>query len=246
MRALTPLWLGRVDYEVADRLQHSLVDLRADGGCGDLLLLLEHPPTLTWSYTGRGAEHLLASADELRRRGVTCCSTDRGGSITAHGPGQLVGYPIVSLDGEDRDPVRYLRRLEEALIRAVGRWGLDTARVPGRTGTWLPDGSRKLAAIGVKVSRWVTLHGFALNVSTDLGLFDLITPCGIADAGVTSLRRELGAAAPPLDEVAAAVADELVGVLGCVLGDQPRPAVRALLDDLGLDADAVSEAPCPR
>lgn len=163
---------------------------RQDDTIEDVLLLLQHPPTVTHHAAGRGLENLRVSRQVLTERGVALEPTDRGGNVTLHAPGQLVGYPILRL--RDRDLRGYLRRLEEVLIRAVTALGVATVRVPGRTGTWLPDGSAKLAAIGVRVSRWVSQHGFALNVSTDLSLFDLIVPCGIADAGVTSLQR-LGA-----------------------------------------------------
>jgi lipoyl(octanoyl) transferase len=207
VRPLAVCRLGTVPYADAFALQRRLVAARQEDAIEDVLLLLEHPATITHHSAGRGLENLRVSRELLRDRGVALEPTDRGGNVTLHAPGQLVGYPILRL--EDRDLHGYLRRLEEVLIRAARALGVETARVPGRTGTWLPDGSAKLAAIGVKVSRWVTLHGFAMNVSTDLGLFDLIVPCGIADAGVTSLARlgleaDIGEAA---DAVEAAFAD---------------------------------------
>jgi lipoyl(octanoyl) transferase len=223
------LRLGRVGYADAFALQQTLVDARVAGDTEDLLLLLEHPPTITHSHTGRGLENLLGGAQALSARGVVVETTDRGGDITFHGPGQLVGYPIVALSADrgERDLHLYLRRLEQVLMGIADRFGVATVRVPGRTGTWLLDGSRKLAAIGVKVRRWTTLHGFAINVSTDLSYFDLIVPCGIPDAGVTSLARELGAA-PSLDDVMDVAASEFAEVFERRLSP-PSEAVRILL-----------------
>jgi len=202
-------WLGRIDYDEAWALQKELVAARAKDSIEDVLLLLEHPPTITHSFTGRGLEHLLGGEGQLRERGVVVRTTDRGGDITFHGPGQLVGYPIVQLAAErrERDLHLYLRKMESLLIDLVKGFGLETVRVSGRTGTWLPDGSLKLAAIGVKVSRWVTHHGFALNHSTDLSYFDLIVPCGIGDAGVTSLKAQLGSNTPSLKALVERVGD---------------------------------------
>ncbi|MBN95221.1 MAG: lipoyl(octanoyl) transferase [Deltaproteobacteria bacterium] len=202
-RPLAVHWLGRIDYDEAWALQKALVKARVDGAIEDVLLLLEHPPTITHSFTGRGLENLLGGEEQLQKRGVVVRTTDRGGDITFHGPGQLVGYPIVQLDAErgERDLHLYLRKVESMLISLSAGFGLETTRVVGRTGTWLPDGSLKLAAIGVKVSRWVTQHGFAINHSTDLSYFQLIVPCGIGDAGVTSMEAQLGSNTPPLDVV---------------------------------------------
>jgi len=207
-----PIWLGTVPYAEAFALQRAVHAARVADEIDDVLLLLEHPPTITHSHTGRGRENLVASAEQLAGRGVVVEPTDRGGNITFHGPGQLVGYPIVKL--EDHDLHRYLRRVEDVLIRAAGTFGVETGRVQGRTGTWLLDsegaGVAKLAAIGVKASRWTTLHGFAINVRTDLSYFDLIVPCGITDAGVTSLERisgQRGEAPPTVSEVAIVAAN---------------------------------------
>ncbi len=179
-------WLGRVPYREAFELQKSLVEDRTQGRIPDTLLLLEHPPVITHHLNGRGLDHLLASTDLLAHRGVTVEPTDRGGDITFHGPGQLVGYPILLLPEDRRDLHRYLRDLEDVLIQTAQVFGITTERAPGMTGIWV--GREKLAAIGVKTSsRWVTHHGFALNASTDLTFFNLIVPCGIADRGVTSL-----------------------------------------------------------
>ena len=228
--------LGRVPYDEAWALQRRLHAARVADDIPDVLLLLEHPPTITHSFTGRGLQHLLASPEVLVARGVELQPTDRGGDITFHGPGQLVGYPIVRL--EPRDLHAYLRRLEEALIATADRFAVRTERVEGRTGTWLPDGSRKLAAIGVKVARWTSQHGFAMNVSTDLSFFDLIVPCGIADAGVTSLRRELGAAAPSMQEVMDVAGQEVARALQL----RPAPPTDAMSELLSSSSRSPSSA----
>ena len=205
--------IPRIGYARALALQRDLVRRRAAGELPDLVWYLEHDPVVTWGSKG-GPEHLREPPERIAARGIDLFPTDRGGDITFHGPGQLVGYPIVSL-GEDRDLHRYLRGLEEALIRALGEHGLRGERVEGRTGVWVGGG--KIAAIGVRVSRWITSHGFALNVDCDLGGFDLIVPCGIADAGVTSLARELeraGRACPRAAELVPAVHRRLEEALG--------------------------------
>ena len=198
------LQMGRVEYTRALALQEHLVELRRAGAVGDVLLLLEHPPVLTLGRNaGRG--HILASDAELAARGVALHVVKRGGDVTYHGPGQLVGYPIVDLRDERLESgarmgvVDYVRRLEEVLIRVAAEFGVRAGRVPGLTGVWTaPGGSvreKKLAAIGVHVSRGITSHGFALNVTTDLREFRLIVPCGIADREVTSLEDEAEAGA---------------------------------------------------
>ena len=181
--------LGRVPYAEALALQERLVEERQAGRGSDSLLLLEHPPVVT---LGRGARwsHLLVPPGELRRRGVEVFETTRGGDVTYHGPGQLVGYPILSLPAELQDLHLLLRMMEEVLISAAREFGIEAGRVEGLTGVWV--GREKLAAIGMRVARWVTSHGFALNVATDLSGFDLIVPCGIRGRGVTSLSRLLG------------------------------------------------------
>lgn len=176
--------LGRMGYDAALNLQRKLVAERQAGASADTLLLLEHPPVITLGRTGRSA-HLLGSQTDLERRGVTFVETDRGGDITFHGPGQIVGYAIVDLASRGRDLHRYLRDLEAVLIRALAEFEIRAGRAPGLTGVWVGDA--KVAAIGIRVSRWVTHHGFALNVATDLSYFDLIVPCGIADKRVTSM-----------------------------------------------------------
>ena len=186
---LEVLRLGQVPYGEALRLQAERVELRQRGEGRDLLLLLEHPPVIT---LGRGADrrNLLFPESELNRRGIEVFETGRGGDVTFHGPGQLVGYPILLLPPERRDLHRLLRDVEEALLSVAADFGIDARRESGLTGVWV--GREKLAAIGMRVARWVTSHGFALNVGADLSGFDWIVPCGIRDKGVTSLQRLLG------------------------------------------------------
>jgi lipoyl(octanoyl) transferase len=187
------LHLGLVDYATALELQHALVELRKQGRIGDTLLLLEHSPVITLGRNA-AAKNVLASKEQLAARGVEICECDRGGDVTFHGPGQLVGYPIFDLRGfsPKLGAVDFVRRLEEALIRACGDLGVPAERVAGLTGVWTANTPpAKIGAIGVHISRGVTSHGFALNVNNDLGLFQLIVPCGIADKPVTSLQQEL-------------------------------------------------------
>jgi len=225
------LHLGTVDYGTGLRLQHSLVDLRKSGRIPDVLLLLEHPPVVT---LGRNAsqKNLLASPEILKERGIELFESNRGGDITFHGPGQLVGYPIFDL--RDFSPrlgaVEFVRRVEEALIRTCGDLGIPSERICGLTGVWTqgsnlqscsaidqsetlqkarPDGQeqKKIAAIGVHISRGVTSHGFALNVTTDLDFFKLIVPCGISDRPVTSIAQEIAdkPSVPDMEAVAHAI-----------------------------------------
>jgi len=190
-RPLRVKHLGLVPYAEALTLQRSLVEERRAGTIGDTLLLLEHPHVVTLGVRGDGGRsHLLASPETLAARGVELHETGRGGDITYHGPGQLVGYAIFDLKPDRCDVHRYVRDLEEVLIRTASDYGIEATRVEGLTGVWVGD--EKLAAIGVRIARWITSHGFALNVSTDLDYFKLIVPCGIADRGVTSLSRLLG------------------------------------------------------
>ncbi|OBI82598.1 lipoyl(octanoyl) transferase LipB [Mycobacterium sp. E740] len=205
--------LGSVDYEDAWRLQREIADERLAGG-PDTLLLLEHPPVYT---AGRRT-----LPEERPTDGSPVVDTDRGGKITWHGPGQLVGYPIVGLT-EPLDVVNFVRRLEEALIRVCADFGVQTGRVEGRSGVWVPAGddpARKIAAVGIRVARATTLHGFALNCDCELGAFSAIVPCGITDAGVTSLTAELGRRVGVTDviaPVADAVCDALDGRLSVAL-----------------------------
>lgn len=213
--------LGSVDYENAWQLQRAIADQRVAGG-PDTLLLLEHPPVYT---AGRRT-----LAEERPRPGAVSTpvvDTDRGGKITWHGPGQLVGYPIIGL-AEPLDVVNFVRRLEEALIKVCTDLGVPATRVEGRSGVWVPSAAsresdadergpaRKIGAVGIRVSRATTLHGFALNCDCDLSAFSAIVPCGISDAGVTSLTAELGrrvAVADVIDQVAESVCDALDGRL---------------------------------
>ena len=174
--------LGLVPYDEAWRLQQSLHAEVADGA-EDTVLLLEHPPVYT---AGKRTEPWERPLD-----GTPVVDVDRGGKITWHGPGQLTGYPILRL-ADPVDVVAYVRRLEQVLVDVCADLGLETDRVEGRSGVWTPDGARKVAAIGIRVARGVTMHGFALNADPDLTAYDRIVPCGIADATVTSLSRELG------------------------------------------------------
>jgi lipoyl(octanoyl) transferase len=181
--------LGLVPYRQAHALQQELQEQRVQGSIPDTLLLLEHPPVVT---LGRGAkaEHVLWTPDTMRKRGIEVVDTGRGGDVTFHGPGQLVAYAIVDLRPDRCDVRRYVRDLEEVMIRTCQHYGLDAIRVQGLTGVWVQG--RKIGAIGVRISRWVTMHGVALNVNTDLNYFQSIVPCGIANKSVTSLRHELG------------------------------------------------------
>lgn len=214
-RAARAFWLGRVDYDEAQALQKWCVAERQAGRIPDTLLLLEHPPTYTIGRSG-GEQHLLVSEAEIVAAGGSVHRVDRGGDITYHGPGQLVGYPILDLNDHYRDAHRYLRELEEVLIRLVAEHGLTGGRIEGLSGVWLKD--EKVAALGVHLSRWVTSHGFALNVTTDLKDFDRIVPCGIRDHGVTSLERVLGRALP-LEAVAERAAFHLAELFALDLAD---------------------------
>ena len=206
--------LGLIDYQRALDLQRELVERRKRGEIPDQLLLLEHPDVITLGVKTRNdRSHVLESEASLAARGVALFETGRGGDVTYHGPGQLVGYPILDLKPDRCDVHRYVRDLEEVLIRAVATFDIAAGRVPGLTGIWVGAGDRqaKLAAIGVRISRWVTSHGFALNVNTDLSQFGLIVPCGITDKGVTSMERELGRRVP-MDEVMNAVERSMLNV----------------------------------
>ena len=199
-------------YADALALQRSLVEDRRAGRVGDLLLLVEHPHVLTLGVRGDGGRsHILAAPELLAARGVDVFEAGRGGDVTYHGPGQVVGYPIVDLSPDRRDVHRYVRDLEEVLIRTASDYGITAGRIDGLTGVWV--GHEKLAAIGVRIARWVTSHGFAFNVTTDLEYFNLIVPCGIADRGVTSLGRLLGRAVDRA-EVESRIAARFVEVFG--------------------------------
>jgi lipoyl(octanoyl) transferase len=180
--------LGLVPYDEALALQRTLVEERRAGRVGNLLLLLEHPAVLTLGVRGDGGRsHILADSGTLAQRGISVVESGRGGDVTFHGPGQIVGYPVLDLKPNRCDVHRYVRDLEEVLIGVAADYGIPARRIPGLTGVWA--GEEKLAAIGVRISRWITSHGFALNHTTDLSHFRLIVPCGISDRGVTSLAR---------------------------------------------------------
>jgi len=191
VKTFTVRRLGLVPYSDALALQRRLVEERRAGSVPDLLLLLQHPPVITLGVRGDGGRaHIVAGNDRLAELGVEVSETGRGGDVTFHGPGQIVGYPIVDLRPDRCDVHRYVRDLEEVLIRTCAEWATEAVRVKGLTGVWVGD--RKIGAIGVRISRWITSHGFAFNVNTDLEYFRLIVPCGIADRGVTSLQEQLG------------------------------------------------------
>lgn len=221
-RVVAIVQLGRMEYSEALRVQKDAVELRKTGKIGDTLLLVEHPAVLT---LGRNAhrENIVANRELLSRRGVSIFEVDRGGDVTYHGPGQLVGYPIVDLRGFSprMGVIDYVRKLEEVLIRACADFGISAERVPGRTGVWtMPGGEvseKKIAAIGVHISRAVTSHGFALNVTTDLREFGWIVPCGISDRGVTSVELEMDpkrGRTPTLENASNAVARHFGRVFG--------------------------------
>lgn len=219
--------LGRIDYAEALELQQELVARRKQQRIGDVLLLLEHPPVLTLGRNAHRA-NILASNDELGQRGIGVHEIDRGGDVTYHGPGQIVGYPVLDLRGEfpgkgglHLGAVEYVRWLEEALIRTCAEYGVLTQRIAGRTGVWtLAGGSipeKKIAAIGVHISQGITSHGFAWNVTTDLRDFRLIVPCGIVDCAVTSLEEEIdirSKAMPTMEEAIHAVARNFGRIFG--------------------------------
>ena len=215
MRHCLHSFAGRVGYAEAAALQDRCARLLKDGGRVERLLLLEHPPVITLGRNAR-SEDVLHDEATLESLGVELKETNRGGQVTYHGPGQLVGYPILDLSPDRRDVARYLRDLEEVLIRALAALGVTAGRVPGLTGVWV--GSDKIASIGVHLSRWVTTHGFALNVNTDLSRFGLIVPCGLRDGAVTSMERLLGRPTP-LAQVAAAI----VPVFGEIFGREMAP-----------------------
>ncbi|MGH2724781.1 MAG: lipoyl(octanoyl) transferase LipB [Actinomycetota bacterium] len=213
-------WLvtpGLVPYGKAYRAMHELAERRSAGDIPDTLILLEHPPVYT---AGRrtDAAHLLLDEDEVARAGAELHVVDRGGSVTFHGPGQLVGYPILHL-GPAPDVIRYLRRIEEAIIMACADLGVPVGRSEGHTGVWA--GERKVCAIGVKVSRGVTLHGFALNCATDLAWFGGIVPCGLPDRGVTTLS-ELAGRTITVDDALPVVAGRFADVFGRELVPAPE------------------------
>lgn len=214
--------LGLIGYAEAYALQKRLVAARKADAIKDVLLFCEHPHVITQGRNGK-REHLLVSEHVLRQKGVEFSETSRGGDITYHGPGQIVGYPILNLGAIRRDVVWYVRILEEAMIRATAEYGVAAKRITGKTGIWAETGNteEKLGAIGVHISRWVTSHGFAYNVSTDLRFFDLIVPCGIADRKATSLEKLLGRTVEKL-EVAPRLAKHLAELFGLALKETSK------------------------
>jgi len=210
-RAFQVIQAGRMDYLAAWERQRELVKRRSAGAIGDTLMLVEHPHTYTLGRSTKDG-HLLISHEQLAAQGIALVEADRGGDITYHGPGQVVGYPILKLSQHGGDLLRYLRMLEETLIVTLASYGVTAERIAGLTGVWV--GEEKIAAIGVKLSAsGVTQHGFALNVTTDLRYFQQIIPCGIVGKGVTSLERLLG-----LPPASAEVERRVVAAFGKVFG----------------------------
>lgn len=210
-RVLTACHVGPLGYADGLALQESMVKARAEGETGDWLLFPDHPPVLT---VGRGAAggNILADHATLARLGVPVFEVARGGDVTWHGPGQLVGYPICGLAGEGRDLHRFLRAIERSLLTALAEFSIEGEVVSGRTGVWV--NGEKIASIGIAVRRWVSYHGFALNVAPDLGYFDLINPCGFRGIRMTSMSRLLGANCPSLDQVREVAARSVASELG--------------------------------
>ena len=220
---MTAAWFGRVDYPAAWSWQRELFLARLDGDIGDSLMLLEHPPTYT---LGKRAleEDLVFDEAQRAARGISLFNVDRGGRATYHGPGQLVGYPILEL-GERYDVISYLRNLEEVVIRTAADLGVEAGRDPDHTGVWV--GSNKIGAIGVKITRGITMHGFAFNVATDLKMFEGIVPCGIQGRWVTSVQAETGES-PSVKEVGSLAANHVAEVFGrSVVWAHPRTLIAA-------------------
>jgi lipoyl(octanoyl) transferase len=241
--------LGLIGYADAYALQKRVVAARKTDAIGDVVLLCEHTPVITQGRNGK-REHLLVSENVLRQRNVEFYETSRGGDVTYHGPGQLVGYPILQLGAIRKDVVWYVRMLEEVMIRASAEFGIEAVREPGKTGIWVRGKDKeftqstqraqssqreegiapeKLGAIGVHISRWVTSHGFAYNVSTDLRNFDLIVPCGIAGRKATSLEKLLGRAVS-LNEVTPRIAEHFGKGFGLEIQESSRESLLAKLE----------------
>jgi lipoyl(octanoyl) transferase len=216
MRELEVRRLGLVPYDEALVMQRQLVEERRAGRVPDLLLLLQHPPVITLGVKGDGGRaNIVATDARLAELGIAVHGTGRGGDVTYHGPGQIVGYPILDLKPDRCDVHQYVRDLEEVMIRVCADYGVAAGRIKGLTGTWVD--SEKIGAIGVRLSRWITMHGFAFNVSTDLDHFKLIVPCGISDRGVTSLERATGRRLP-----VSGVEDSVVRSFQEIVQGQPR------------------------
>jgi lipoyl(octanoyl) transferase len=232
--------LGTVRYDEAYRLQRDAVERLQNGGTEEALFLLEHPHVITKGRNASGST-LLASRDLLAKKGVALVETDRGGDVTYHGPGQLVGYPIIQLEPARRDIRRYVSDVEEVLIRTLSEFSIEARRHEVHRGVWIDD--RKIASVGIRISRWVTSHGFALNVSTDLSYFSLIVPCGIENCRMTSMARELGRAVDMRDvKTAAARAFSSVfdrETAPASKGDKVRPDGGSLRSEARRFADSV-------
>ncbi len=198
--------LGRMDYQAAWDLQQAIQTGLIERRLAEHLLFVEHPPTITIGRRGT-ADEVVAPRKVLEARGITVTETDRGGQVTYHGPGQIVAYPIIDLQAHGMGLHDYMRRLEEAVIETLSEYQVKGYRVEGRTGVWV--GKEKICAMGIRVRRWCTIHGLALNVDTDLNHFGMIIPCGIRDRGVTSLRVLLGDASPAIGDVRARLRDHL-------------------------------------
>ena len=222
MRPIEVRRLGVVPYADALAMQRALVEERRADRIPDLLLLLQHPPVITLGVKGDGGRsNIVATAEQLAHLGIEVSETGRGGDVTYHGPGQVVGYPIFDLRPDRCDVHRYVRDVEDVMIRACADYGVIADRVKGKTGAWI--GREKIGAIGVRISRWITSHGFAFNVSTDLDHFNLIVPCGISDGGVTSLERVTGRRFPVAD-VEDALVRHFCDTFGRVAADRASTA----------------------
>ena len=219
-RSLTVRRLGMISYAEGLELQRELVTQRIAGAIDDVLLLLQHPHVLTLGVkAGESRQHILATPARLAELGVETFETGRGGDVTYHGPGQIVGYPVISLKPDRCDVHQYVRDIEDVMIRVTADYGFTAGRIKGLTGAWV--GAEKIGAIGVRIQRWVTSHGFAFNVNTDLDFFKLIVPCGIADRGVTSLKRLTGREVPIPE-----VEDHLVAAFCAVFARTPSPPLQ--------------------
>ena len=219
MRPLEVRRLGLIDYADALAMQRALVEERRADRVPDLLLILQHPPVITLGVRGDGGRsHIVASADLLDAEGIGIHETGRGGDVTYHGPGQIVGYPIIDLRPDRCDVHRYVRDVEEVMIRTCAEYGVEAGRISGLTGTWVGDD--KIGAIGVRISRWITSHGFAFNAATNLAHFALIVPCGIDDHGVTSLEKATGRTFP-VEEVEDVVIQQFAAVFDRTIISSP-------------------------
>lgn len=226
---MLPCWVvraGTMEYGVALSLQRTLLAARRSGLIDNVLLILEHPPTYTIGRRLRAGEHLLYGEEALRDRGIRVYETDRGGDITCHGPGQLVGYTIFDIAAWYQDVYRYLRDIEAVIIGCLGDFGIEGHRLEGITGVWVEG--RKVAALGIRVSWWVAMHGFSVNVRPDLSLYEGIVPCGIADREVTSMERILGRPVS-MDEVQKSLLRNLDDVFGMEFEEMSLPELKQRL-----------------